>query len=460
MQDGKQYQAEYDELNIKDLVWSVLCRWRILIAAFLLGGILLAAFTAFKDYRIISNEKTVKDRKLSYETELASYKEQKELLESDLKTFRSVQEWQQYYRKNALMLQLDPYNASFISASFCLEADKNAQDPAVTGAILRQYHAALDQLDLDPVIADAAAPELTAVNPAGTEKRLLEAEVDAANTVLTVKICADTAERAEKIYAAAKEALEAQHKVLEQNFGEHRLTEMTEQKWSGADAELVEVQTVFRSGLSTYNSYVTDTEKSLNALKAPTSTIPTFKTMIRKAVKYGIIGAAAGLFLAAAFLMVKLVLEDRLNSTDEIAQRYGLPVLGTQTGGRKLAKLDRAIAGKLGIDTKSSEQAAAEFTAANVKMYLKDGGELLLAGTCGEEKLNAVKQALAPLLEGVGMTVVGNVNDSAEAVSALRENGAVICVEEWKKAAHKEIRRELQTVGDSASRNLGVIVTL
>ena len=460
MQDGKQYQAEYDELNIKDLVWSVLCRWRILIAAFLLGGILLSAFTAFKDYRIMSNEKTVKDRKLTYETELASYKEQKELLESDLKTFRSVQEWQQYYRKNALMLQLDPYNVSFITASFCVEADKAVLDPAAAAAILRLYQAALDQLDLDPVIADEKDPELTAENPAGTEKKLLEAEIDAANTVLSLKICADTAERAEKIYAAAKETLEAQQKLLEQSFGAHGLKAMTEQKWSGADAELVEVQTEFRSGMTTYNSYVTDTEKSLNALKAPTSTIPTLKTMVWKAVKYGVIGAAAGLFLAAAFLMIRLVLEDRLNSTDEIAQRYGLPVLGTQTGGRKLAKLDRAVAGKLGIDAKNSEQAAAEFTAANVKIHLKDGGKLLLVGTCGEEKLNAVKQALAPLLEGVGITVVGNVNDSAEAVSALQENGAVICVEEWKKAAHKEIRRELQTVGDSASRNLGMIVTL
>ena len=460
MQDGKQFREDYEELNIKDLVWAVLCRWRLLLAAFLAGGILLAAFAAFKDYRVMSNAKTVKDRQTAYETALETYKAQKELLESDLKNFRSEQEWQQYYRKNALMLKIDPYNVSQIAASVHVDwdtADKNAQDPAQTAALLRQYRTAIELLDLDAVIADAGNPDLTAANPAGTERRLLEAETDNENGILSLRIYAQDDKQAEKIYAAAKEALEACHEQLKQESGKHHLT-ISARSWSGADAGLVDVQTQFRTGLDTVNAYVTSTEKALSALTAPQKTVPTLKSMIRKAVKYGVIGAAAGLVLAAGYLMVKIVLEDRLNSTEEIAQRYSLPLLGTLTSGRKVTKLDRSVSGKLGVDSGRSAEDAAQFIAANIRLYMKDGGKLVLAGTCGEEKLNALKETLAPLLDGIELSTAGNINESAAAVGALQENDAVICAEQWKKAAHKEIRRELQTVSDSGTRNLGLIV--
>ena len=173
---------------------------------------------------------------------------------------------------------------------------------------------------------------------------------------------------------------------------------------------------------------------------------------------YAVIGAAAGLFLAAGYLALKIILEDRLNSTEEIAQRYGVPVLGTFGNGRKVTKLDRSVSGRLGVDPGRSVSDAAEFIAANVRLYMKDGGKLVLAGTCGDEKLNALKETLAPLLDGIELSTAGNINESAAAVGALQEQDAVICAETWKKAAHKEIRRELQTVSDSGCRNLGVVV--
>lgn len=365
------------------------------------------------------------------------------------------------------MLMMDQYNVSFINASFIVERDAEEtpetylQNASWAAAVLKRYQLALDQLDLDAVIADAEHPDLTACNPAGTQRKMLEASTDGTNTILSLAIYADNSERAEKIYAAAQETLAVQHGQLEETAGAHRLTVIAERRFSGVDAEIGKVQTEFQKGIKTVNDSITDTNKNLSALKAPSKTIPSVKSMIKRAVKYGAAGAVIGLFLAAFFFLVKFVFEDRLNSTEEIAQRYGLPVLGVQPEDeKKTAKLDRSIAKNLGVDLSRSPKDAAEYIAANVSIGLKDAKKLLLIGNCNEEKLNAVKDMLAPLLEGVEIAAAGNINESTEALNALRDSAAVICVEEWNKTTHKAIRRELQTVADSDSRNLGVIVTL
>ena len=82
---------------------------------------------------------------------------------------------------------------------------------------------------------------------------------------------------------------------------------------------------------------------------------------------------------------------------------------------------------------------------------------MLLIGSCGQEKLNALKELLASRLEGVEIAAAGNVNEDPSAVDALRGEAAVVCVEEWMKTPHKVIRRELQTIADSGNRNLGFI---
>ncbi len=61
-------------------------------------------------------------------------------------------------------------------------------------ALLRRYQAALGQIDLNKLIASAEQPELTAANPAGTSRRLLETSTDDKVSVLTVTVRADSEE--------------------------------------------------------------------------------------------------------------------------------------------------------------------------------------------------------------------------------------------------------------------------
>ena len=456
------YQDLYIEINVKDLFWSLFARWKLLLAAFLIGGVLLGAYRGYKDIRIISDANELEALQKAYEEALEAYDRQKSQLETDLKNLRKSQDNQQYYQDNALMLQMDQYNVCFIVASYFMEVSQ--QDDmdkewvlSYAQTLIRRYQAALGQLDLDKVFATAEEPKLTATNPAGTGRKLLETSTDDKVSVLYVTVRADSEKRAEMIFAAVEKTLAEQEAALSDTDGRYRLSKISEKRYTDVDAEIGKVQTNFQKNVQTVADSITEKEKGLSDLKAPSDSTPTVKSAIKHTVKYGIVGAFAGLFATAFIVMIIIVLQDRLNSTEEVNRRYHLPVLGTIADDRKkTTKLDRYLAKCVGFNNCGSAEAT-DFAASNIRFQLKEGSRVLLVGNCGQEKINTLKERLASRLEGVEIVVGGNVNEDAAAVDALRSETAVICVEEWMKTPHKEIRRELQTVADSGNRNLGFI---
>lgn len=460
--DERKYQDSYIEFNVKDLFWSVLSYWRLLLAALLVGGVVLGGYRAYKDLRIISNAGEVEARRKAYETELAIYEKQKNQLETDLKNLHDSQEHQQFYQDNALMLQMDQYNVWFITASYFMEIGQQTDMEkewiiSYAQALVRRYQAALGQIDLDKLIVTAEQPKLTAANPAGNGPKLLETSTDDKVSVLYITVRADSEERAEKIFAAVEDLLKEQEAMFADADGRYRLIKISEKRYADVDAEIGKVQTNFQKSVQSVTDSITEKEKNLLALKAPSDSTPTMKSAIKRTIKYGIAGAVAGLIVAAFGTLVFAVLRDCLNSTEEVEKRYHMPVLGTiPNEKKKKTKLDKYMAKHLGFSDFGSAEAT-DFAASNIRFQLKDSGRVLLIGNCEKDKISILKDLLASRLEGIEIVAAGNVNEDAEAVDALRSKAAVICVEEWMKTPHKVIRRELRTVADSGNRVIGFI---
>ena len=72
----KQYQEEYVEVSIKDLFWSVLRHWRVLLAALLIGGVLLGAYKGYKELKVIRDADEVKARQEAYKEDVIKYEKQ------------------------------------------------------------------------------------------------------------------------------------------------------------------------------------------------------------------------------------------------------------------------------------------------------------------------------------------------------------------------------------------------
>lgn len=454
------------EISLMDLIWSILLRWKGIVGIMLAVGVLLAGLGAFKEYRDLANESVVRERQEAYESALETYKLNKEQLETALGNLRDDLSRQQFYKENAIMLFVDQYNvyektgAFYIDTNYEIAPSLYFQNPNYTSVITNSYKAALDRMDLDSVVATAAQPNLTTRNPLSDEKQMVSTTVDEGNGILNVTVKGDSEERVNLLYAAIRETLSEQEELLNQVIGEHSLGVLAEKSGIGVDTEFGTLQSEFDEKIQRITDGIESTNESLEKLKAPENETPTSKTVIWRGIKFGVIGMVLGVMLAAGITMLQLLVQDRLNSTEDIVRRYRTPVLGTLADESGLkGKLNERLAKKLGISVNKTPEEAMQYIAANVRFRLKEGRKVLLIGNCAKEKLVRLKDRMAPMLDGVDLQIGGDVNTDPSAVDALRNKAAVICVEEWQKTYHREIRHEVQAVDDSGNLNLGFVVT-
>ena len=363
------------------------------------------------------------------------------------------------------MLQIDQYNvyirmlSYYVNTGYEIIPELYYQNPNYTAVIATSYKSAIDRIKVDSIIATEESPDLTGRNPNGGAKKLIQTSGDTASGILTIKIYGDTQERVEQIYAAVAETLSAQKELLNQAIGEHSLELISDESYVDVDTDFGSIQTTFEDKVSSTEEEIENTKEELDKLKKPVDKTPTKKTIIKKTVKFGALGLLLGLFVMALFYLVHVIIQDKLNSVEDIRKRYTAPVLGVYTGGNSLkTKLDRFFAKKLGVTDSKSKEEQLDYICSNIRFYLKDGKKLLLVGNCEMEKLNSLKEELSSLLEGVEIKAGGNVNENPQAMDALREEAAVICVEKWTTTANREIRHELKTVQASGNQNLGYIV--
>ena len=465
MREERLYQEDNAEMNIVDLFWSVLCHWRSLLVSILVLGIVMGGIGAAREYRDLTNEDVVRQRQEAYEGALETYRLEKDQLETRLQNLRTDLERQQFYKENDVMLLIDPHNVYIKSASYYVNTNYEIapqmvfQNPNYTSVITLSYKAALDRLDLDAVIATDDMPDLTARNPINGEKKMISIDVDEANGVLNVTVYGDTPQRVERIFESVQETMENQEELLNKVIGEHTLGLLSEKDYTDIDAEFEALQIAFDTKTEEITNGIEETNESLDDLRGPVNATPTMKSVVKDGVKFGVIGAVIGLICLTIYYAVRFLVQDRLNNTEELCRRYELPVLGTLVKNtRGWLRLDKFMAGKLGINADRNAGDAAGYIASSIRFYLKDSKKLLLVGNCTQEQLQELRDELAPLLQGVELRVGGSVNESAAAMDALRSESNVVCVERWLETSHREIRHELQAVKSSGNPNLGFIV--
>lgn len=465
MQEDRINQGNIIEINLMDIIWSVLRCWRNMLAAMVIAGVLLAGYGAFKEYRHLTDKAFVKEQQEAYESDLETYALKKKQLEKKLENLEEDLARQEFYEKNAVMLLFDQYDVYIRTASYYINSGYEIvpelyyQNPNYTSVITNSYKAAVDRIDLDAVIATDENPELTTRNPISGSKKMLYTSVDAGNGVLNITIYGDTQERVDQIYAAVQKVIKEQESLLNKVIGEHTISILSEESYSDIDIDFGSLQRSFDDKSESITLGLEETKKALEELKAPINETPTKKSVVKAGIKFGIVGVAAGLLLLGGFFLLKILLQDKVNAVEDIRRRYFAPVLGTYLDGkRKMTKLDVFLTKKLGFAAAKSTEEQVQFIVSNIRFYLKEQNKILLVGNCESDLMDAIKEQLVPLLPKIEIEVGGNVNENALAVDALSQDAAVICVECWTKTPHKEIRHEMKAIADSGNVNLGYIV--
>lgn len=466
MPETNNNMEEIVEINLTELVWSVLRHWRGILLGMLILGLLLGGFSFLKGYGNLKDEEMVKERSEAYRRAVEEYEMQKTTLEKQRENLQMEKEILEEQAKNSIMLSIDQYNVYVARASYYVNThyeiapQQYYQNPDYTAVITNNYRLSVRRLSLDEIVASPEEPNITARNPiSGNSVALVNTDTDTANGVFSIMLFADTQEHLDRMFDRVKETIRNQEKLLNEVIGEHSVGVLLEEVYTDVETAFGALQDAFDKRVETNQTGIRENEQALEALEEPVDETPTMKAALGSGIKSGLIGLFLGLVLMLIYHGTKIILQNRLNSAEELKRRYQLPVLGVFGEKEKQGcRLDQNLRRKLLAQEEKTPEEAARYIASHVKLQGSGARRLLLVGTCSRERLELLKNALEGFLSDMEISAGGNVNESFEALNALAGNTAVVCVEAWLKASHRDIRNELDTVKASGNQNIGFIM--
>lgn len=466
MNESFGYGSRTVEISLADIFWSLLRKWRIILVCMLALGIILGGFSFIKEYRNYSNASIKQSRQESYEKKLHDYKIKKEALEVKIENLENRIEFLETARENSLMLKIDPNNTYRIASIYYIDSDYEIipesvyQNPDYTNALLKGYRNAVQRIDYNNLVRLPGEDELFADPPvaAQTIKRVYATAIDETANLLSVFVYSDTEERANKILNGIETEIGEATKTLSATVGEHSITKISEISEWVVDTDLYKSQSEFQDEYDKVVESLTAAKLDLTKISAPTSTVITKKTVLKKGIKFGLIGLILGFILPILYYVLKLIFQDRLKSTNELVARYNLPVLGSvKMDGRKQNKLDAKISSALGAPNMDSSDMV-EYIASNINLRDENSERLLLVGNAAKENMDKFAELLNSTIGNREIVVGGSVKQDSAALSALKDECAVICVEDLQKTRHFDISDEIKIVGASKRNIIGFIV--
>ena len=105
------YNNAYEqEIDLKDLIFAVLHRWRMIFGAAVVLALLLGGYKALRTYTGGNDESAVLEAKAQYEKELEAYNQRVSACEREIANLEEDISRQEEYLENSILMNMSPYD--------------------------------------------------------------------------------------------------------------------------------------------------------------------------------------------------------------------------------------------------------------------------------------------------------------------------------------------------------------
>ena len=148
------YNNGYEqEIDLKELMFSVLHRWRPMVLLAVILMVALGGYKAGSTYRALSDPEVKTEAQDKYELDLRNYNRELEANERELENLKKDITNQEEYLEKSVLMSMSPYDVWEARAEFFIKTDYEImpgmvyQNPDFTGAVLQLYQSALTNAD-------------------------------------------------------------------------------------------------------------------------------------------------------------------------------------------------------------------------------------------------------------------------------------------------------------------------
>ncbi len=487
------------QISIKDMVYRVLRKWRIMLVLALVlaivcgfGSSVMGKFSSDSEADSTAGmtkseklEKSVKStasglsEQIKYETDLAfeSYKEYV-VQASEI----------QRYLSNSVKMEVDSSSAPTYTLQYVIDTHYSAVYPTVdykdfTGDIIAAYGSRLINNDTTSKIRDeigwdtdlAYIEELISVNESSDSYNV-------AVDTMTITIYAPDEDTAKNIGKIIKDEVSSQKSELEKLFGSFDISLVTDKYSETVADDILSVKQGYVSNLNTIFTAMNNLSKNMttaqtayyNALVAQymydgsdddivstavdTSETSTESTKISLDTKNCVVGILVGIIIVVLIEVLKYIYTAQIKRAEDMDYTFGVKVFGVQSPEKKgLDKLLEKAFCTRALSYSNEERLSMISAGIAISAEKNDIKDLYITGSVSDDALaKKLAESLKDKLESV--TFGRSVLVDPASLEKMSKCDAVVLIERTHDSRCDEIKNELDICKTSGVKVLGAVV--
>ncbi len=444
------------EINLKDLFFHILYRWRSLLVVALIGAIVLCGYQ-YLTIKIAHDAGKQTKEERQFQLDLQDYKENLESAQNTIRVNTKLLQGQNTYRNESIYFQLDPQKVWVASNKYLVKVDQSVLDKLPQGSTIDPADSILSAYSSP--LSETTDDELK--EAFGTEKpeyvsELVSVTSNVNDNTITVIVKGAKKETAQTGLALLDSKMKSISTEKAQGIDPHTLTLVSEDISITTDEDLVKKQDELAKQIKENQENLQKARQDLDKLDERGEP----KTPGQHLVRMAVIGFVLGAAILAFIYAVLFILKGGLSGSRDFSNRYKLPVFGEYATPGWLHSnkgLDKLFAtwelGKSILNDDALSDNIAALVAEN-----REATNVLLVSTLPTEKLNAIKEALTKRLPEKNIEVQADATRNSNAITEASKADVVIMAEAKNVSRLKNIDRVAENLVIAKANVIGAII--
>ena len=439
------HNEEYIEIDLREMLFYVLRRWKSVLAAGLVLAVLLGGAKAALEYKTMTDpeeQQKLEEDLRRYDVQLRQYEE---LIEKNKEKIDAQQE----YIDRAVLMKADWRNVYVAKATYYVDSGyqilpgNNYQDTDKTALLAWHYRNNLYDYLICKEFIEKTGMEAEFL------KDLISIQIPANNTIsLTVKHPSESSAKA--IMEDLQAQMEEIHGLLNETVKEHTLALVLDTCNGQVDEGLKAYQQAVYDDLQSYEEELLEYEKKLRELEgnAPDGLNPI--------VKWAILGGLVGCVLMVGVYAFMMIAGGRVCAPDEVGRRYKIPMLGMACIGEKKPDRITGLLRRLNGRLESNSEENNCYLAENLENRRGGAGKIVVFGDV-EQAAAVVGEILRNKLPHLELQYAASPLKDAAALRSLADCEGAVLVVAAERSRVGDIGRIVDLVKDYGKTIIGYV---
>lgn len=444
-------QVDYEaEINLRDLGYYILKRWRVLLLAVAAALIFSGGYKGWQWLNQTRNQVFQEQSSQQYEKELKSYEEMKKNLEYEVNSLSETIKNTEIYNQNSVLMKINPYHTYlsaaelYVKTDYKIMPDKVYQAPDYTTSILKSYALLLSK---GRIIDEMS--EKFSIGPVYLTE-LIRIKTDLDSRMISITVTHTDMETCEDMLEYLIDCIYSSQGEIEEQIGIHSISMMQQSTDEKVDEDLASYQKAQLDKMRELMESQMVKEQELEGLKKPE---PEHLHMIKSTVKLMVLTSFFVFFAAVFVLALQFITSDRILSAEEFRRRVGIKcffIMNNKPEKGFGAKVDDFILRKEAGQLVMTTEAVFGMLAADLK--------ILLMGSVEETLLLEEKASLVKLQKAAKVMVADGKVWTGDTVEKVLSCDGVILVERYYDSAYKTVQEEVEGIHNMGKEVLGCVL--